>query len=101
MKENVGFVDCKAIEKSLKDNLPSVVKVVRVWEGTMRGDNTIKVYVVARLERNDLYPPFFSEISLADMRAICGELIDIEIKDAKTLEFGFALPITSHYYLHK
>lgn len=91
------FVDCKAIEEALKDNLPDAVKVTRVWEGTMRNDKTFKVYVVIT-QVNDTYEPFFTEVVIADMKAIIGELIDVEIKDARTLEFGFALPLTSRYY---
>lgn len=91
------FVDCKAIKKALEDNLPDVVKVISVWEGTLRNDKTFKVYVKLT-QVDDVYPSFFTEVVIADMRAICGELLDVEIKDAKTLEFGFALPLTSHYY---
>lgn len=91
------FVDCKAIKKALIDNLPDAVKVISVWEGTLRNDKTFKVYVKVT-QVDDVYPSFFTEVVIADMRAICGELIDVEIKGAKTLEFGFALPLTSHYY---
>lgn len=91
------FVDCKAIKKALIDNLPDIIKVVSVWEGTMRNDKTFKVYVKVT-QNSDNFPSFFTEVVIADMRAICGELIDVEIKDIRTIEFGFALPLTSHYY---
>lgn len=92
------FVDCKAIVKALKDNLPDGYNVISVWEGTLRNDNkTFKVYVkIADMDEEE--PIMFTECALADLKAICGELLDVEIKDAKTLEFGFALPLTSHYY---
>lgn len=94
------FVDCKAIKKALKDILPDAVKVVDVWEGTMRNDKTFKVYV-KMTQIDDDYPTFFTECVLNEMQSVIGKLLDVEIKDTKTLEFGFALPLTSHYYLHK
>lgn len=91
------FVDCKAIEKALNDNLPVTVKVISIWEGTMRTDKTFKVYVkITQVVDDD--PIMFTEGVLAVMKAIIGELLDVEIKGPKTLEFGFALPLTSHYY---
>lgn len=94
------FVDCKAIKKALDENLPDAVKVVSVWEGTMRNDKTFKVYVKIT-QVDDEFPTFFTECVLDNMQSVIGKLLDVEIKDAKTLEFGFALPITSHYYLKK
>ena len=100
MKERTDFVDCKAIEKALEMYLPEVVKVLKVWEGTMRNDNTYKVYVKVT-QVDDSKESFFTEVVLGDMKAVIGELLDVEIIDMTTLEFGFALPLTSRYYLHK
>lgn len=94
------FVDCKAIKEALEDNLPDAVKVISVWEGTMRNDNTYKVYVKVT-QVDDSKESFFTEVVLGDMKAVIGELLDVEIIDMTTLEFGFALPLTSRYYLHK
>lgn len=97
MKQPFELVDCKAIEESLKDNLPECIKVIGAWVGCMRKDNTITVYVkITQIDDN--FPSYFTEVVIADLKAICGELLDVEIKDARTLEFGFALPLTSHYY---
>ena len=91
------FVDCKAIEKELNDNLPDTVKVISVWEGTMRSYKTFRVYVKIT-QVDDELPIMFTEGVLLVMKAIIGELLDVEIKGPKTVEFGFALPLTSHYY---
>lgn len=95
MKGKFGFVDCEAIKLELETILPDVVKVIRVWEGTRRSDKTYNVYV--RITEADDDDPLFTEVVLNDMKATIGELMDVEIIDWKTLEFGFALPLSSPY----
>lgn len=97
---NSRFVNCPAIRKSLEASLPTTYNVVNVWEGYVRNDCTITVYVeIADMDDN---PPFMiTEIALAELKAICGEMINVEIKGPKNLEFAFALPLTSKYIIRK
>jgi hypothetical protein len=100
MNMTIDFVNCPAIKRTLDETLPKSVKVLRVWEGTMRTDDTYKVYVLIKAVA-DKNQRLFTETTLSMMQLAIGELVDVEIMGEDTLEFGFALPLTSHYYLHK
>ena len=100
MTQTIDFVNCPAIKRMLDETLPKSVKVLNVWEGCMRTDDTYKVYVLIK-EVADKYQRLFTEVVLSMMREVIGELVDVEIMGEDTLEIGFALPLTSHYYLQK
>lgn len=96
----INFVDCLAVKKAIEAMLPSSIQVDEVCEGPLRNDHTVTVYIRLRIILND-HPKFFDENLFNSMREVAGKLLDVEIIDMTTLEFGFALPFTSHYYFNK
>ena len=99
MKEKTVFVDCEAIQKALEDVLPKAVRVLLVWGGARDGETKLVYVKVTQNDKEDQNQKHFTKMTLNGLRAVLGEIYDVEITGDCTLEFGFVLPITSQYIL--
>lgn len=100
MKEKIVLVNCEAIQKELEDVLPKTDEVLNVWGGHSNDDGTKMVYV--KLTQNDDDNRcHYTKVTLNAMRKVLGEIYDVEITENCSIEFGFALPLTSKYIIRK